>query len=202
MACHQSYTPNYFAINDILSTEEPIKCTIEVELPGLGFLDSSSQSNDLKVGSKLDLPLWLAEPLKKMQNSVVSVDIPKIYKEVYREILEADADAIVLSSWNPFYYELGMHVRRLSDNDVDQITDCLLQTFKARLRIIMDWAQNPVSDVSLGQELPRLERDLFLSGRRAKIRLLEWLKMGTGNILPSEISTNLKKRKRINYMIA
>lgn len=36
MACCQSYTPDYFAISDILSTEERVSSKIEVELPGLG----------------------------------------------------------------------------------------------------------------------------------------------------------------------
>ncbi|KOC64296.1 DNA replication complex GINS protein PSF3 [Habropoda laboriosa] len=160
MACYQSYTPDYFSVNDILCTEERISCTIEVELLGLGFLDTSSQTEDIKVGSKVEFPLWLAESLKSLQNSVVSVDIPKIYKEGYRE----------------FYF-----------------------TFKSRFRVVMDWAQNPISDPTLGNQLPRLERDLFLSGRKAKVRLLEWLKMGTNSILPSEITANLKKRKRANY---
>ncbi|XP_003707523.2 DNA replication complex GINS protein PSF3 [Megachile rotundata] len=199
MACSQSYMPNYFAINDILCTEERLTCTIEVELPGLGCLDSSSQSENLKVASKVEFPLWLAVSLKNLRNPVVSVDIPKIYKEGYREILKADADAVVLSKWNPFFYELGMHVRKLNDRDSEQITDSLLQTFKARFRLVMDWAQNPISDPTLGNQLPRLERELFFSGRKAKVRLLEWLKMGTNSILPSEVTANLKKRKRANY---
>lgn len=73
------------------------------------------------------------------------------------------------------------------------------QTFKSRFRLVMDWAQNPISDPTLANQLPRLERDLFLNGRKSKVRLLEWLKGGTNNILPSEISANLKKRKRENY---
>ena len=36
MACCQSYIPDYFAITDILTTEERISCKIEVDLPGLG----------------------------------------------------------------------------------------------------------------------------------------------------------------------
>lgn len=36
MAYCQSYTPNYFALNDILSTEERVSCKIEIELLGLG----------------------------------------------------------------------------------------------------------------------------------------------------------------------
>ncbi|KAG6804637.1 DNA replication complex GINS protein PSF3 [Apis mellifera caucasica] len=199
MAYCQSYTPDYFALNDILSTEERVSCKIEIELLGLGFLDSSSTSRDLKVGSKVEFPLWLAESLKNLKDSIVSIDIPNIYKEGYREILEADADAIVLSKWNPFYYEIGMHVRKFNDRDSEQITESLLQTFKSRFRLVMDWAQNPISDPTLVNQLPRLERDLFLIGRKAKVRLLEWLKGDTNNIISSEITTNLKKRKRAQF---
>ncbi|XP_078042043.1 DNA replication complex GINS protein PSF3 isoform X2 [Augochlora pura] len=183
MACCQSYVPDYFAINDILSSEERITCKIEVELPGLGFLDNSSTLTNLNVGSKVEFPLWLAEALKNLQNPAVSIDIPKIFKEGYREILEADAEVIVLNKWNPYFYEL----------------ESLLQTFKSRFRLIMDWAHNPVSDPTQGNQLPRLERDLFLNGKKAKIRLVEWLQMGTNSILPSELTANLKKRKRADY---
>ncbi|XP_076236861.1 DNA replication complex GINS protein PSF3 [Calliopsis andreniformis] len=199
MACCQSYSPDYFAINDILCTEERVSCKIEVKLPGLGFLDTSSQSGDLTIGMKVEFPLWLAESLASLHNPVVSIDVPKIYKEGYREILEADADAVVLSKWNLYFYELGMHVQKFSNRDSEYIKESLLQTFKSRFRVVMDWAQNPISDPTLGNQLPRLERDLFLSGRKAKVRLLEWLKMGTNSILPSEITANLKKRKRSDY---
>lgn len=54
-----------------------------------------------------------------------------IYLYFVREILKADADAVVLSKWNPFFYELGMHVRKLNDRSTEQITDSLLQVKKA-----------------------------------------------------------------------
>ncbi|KZC04467.1 PREDICTED: DNA replication complex GINS protein PSF3 [Dufourea novaeangliae] len=199
MACCQSYLPDYFALNDILCTEERITCKIEIELPGLGFLDSSSASNNLVAGSKVDFPLWLAQSLKNLQNPIVSLDVPKIYKEGYREILEADADAVVLCKWNPYFYELGMYVQKFGARESEQITESLLQTFKSRFRLVMDWAQNPISDPTLMNQLPRLERDLFVNGRKAKVRLIEWLKVGTNSILPSEITANLKKRKRADY---
>lgn len=63
----------------------------------------------------------------------------------------------------------------------------------------MDWSQNLTSDPTLAIQLPRLERDLFLTGRQAKVRLTEWLKMGTNGMVISEIATNLKKRKRDKY---
>nr|XP_031829214.1 DNA replication complex GINS protein PSF3 [Nomia melanderi] len=199
MATCQSYSPNYFALNDILMTEERVSCRIEVEAPRLGFLDSSSTSDNLTVGAKVEFPLWMAGPLKKLQPPVLNIELPKIYKEGYREILEADADAVVLSKWNPYFYELGMYVQRYNDKESKQIADCLLQTFQSRFRLVMDWALNPISDSTLGLQLPRLERDLFANGQKAKMRLLEWLKMGTSSIPPSDVTANLKKRKRADY---
>lgn len=55
----------------------------------LGFLDLSSESEDLKIGTKLELPLWLAQPLNIARESIVSVDIPKTYKEGYRCIFKS-----------------------------------------------------------------------------------------------------------------
>ncbi|XP_043260765.1 DNA replication complex GINS protein PSF3 [Colletes gigas] len=199
MAFHQSYSPNYFALNDILCTEERLFCKIEVELPGLGFLDSSSQTDNLSAGTKVQFPLWLAESLSSLQNRIISVDVPSIYKEGYREILEAAADAVGLSKWNPYFYELGIYVQKFGARESELITKSLLQTFKSRFRLVMDWAQNPTSDPTLDIKLPRLERNIYQSGIKARERLSEWLKMGTNSILPSEITANLKKRKRVDY---
>ncbi|KAG5323810.1 PSF3 protein, partial [Acromyrmex charruanus] len=199
MTLSYSYVPDYFSLTDILCTEERISCKIEVTLPRLGFLDLSSESEDLKPGAKLELPLWLAQPLNKVRESIVSVDIPKTYKEGYREILLADACTVVLNKWNPYYYELGMYLRKFNNRDCEMIIDSLLLTFRSRFRLIMDWAQNPVSDPMLNSLLPRLERHLFLTGRKAKVQLNEWLRKGSCIIETSQSAVNLKKRKRTDY---
>ncbi|XP_012532485.1 DNA replication complex GINS protein PSF3 isoform X2 [Monomorium pharaonis] len=161
LAC--SYMPDYFSLTDILCTEERISCRIEVTLSRLGFLDLSSESKDLKPGTKLELPLWLAQPLNKARESYVNIDIPKTYKDGYREILLADACTVELNKWNPYYYELGMYLRKFNNSDSEMLTDSLLLTFRSRFRLVMDWAQNPISDPRLNSLLPRLERDLFLT---------------------------------------
>lgn len=141
-----------------------------------------------------------------------------------REILLADACTVVLNKWNPYYYELGMYLRRFNNRDCEMITDSLLlvsdviltlshlleshpllnyfyvfQTFRSRFRLVMDWAQNPVSDPMLNNLLPRLEKELFLTGRKAKLQLNEWLKKGSSVIETSQSAVNLKKRKRTDY---
>ncbi|KAL0107810.1 hypothetical protein PUN28_014826 [Cardiocondyla obscurior] len=197
MTQNYSYTPDYFSLTDILCTEERMSCTVEVTLPRLGFLDPSSESEDLKQGTKLEFPLWSAQQLN--EKSVVTVDIPKTYKKGYREILLADACTVVLNKWNPYYYELGMYLSKFNNSDCEMIIDSLLLTFRSRFRLIMDWAQNPVSDPMLNNLLPRLERDLFLTGRKAKLQLNEWLKKGSSVIETSQSAVNLKKRKRTDY---
>ncbi|XP_011881651.1 PREDICTED: DNA replication complex GINS protein PSF3 [Vollenhovia emeryi] len=196
MTLSYSYTPDYFSLTDILCTEERVSCKVEVTLPRLGFLDLSSESENLTPGTKLELPLWLAQPLNKARESIVSVDIPKTYKEGYREILLADACTVVLNKWNPYYYELGMYLRKFNNRDCEMIIDSLLLTFRSRFRLVMDWAQNPVSDPMLNGLLPRLERDLFFTGRKAKLQLNEWLRKGSSVIETSQSAVNLRKRKR------
>ncbi|XP_014485589.1 PREDICTED: DNA replication complex GINS protein PSF3 [Dinoponera quadriceps] len=194
-----SYTPDYFSLTDILCTEERLSCKVEVTLPRLGFLDLSSESEDLKPGTKLELPLWLAQPLNISREPIVSIDIPKTYKEGYREILLADACTVVLNKWNPFYYELGMYLKKFNNRDCEMIVDSLLLTFRSRFRLVMDWAQNPISDPTLNNLLPRLERELFFAGRKAKQQLNEWLNKGSNVIETSQSAVNLKKRKRTDY---
>lgn len=52
----KTYYPNYFSIEDIFVTQEKIPCTVEQDLSHLGFLDSSSESQNLNSGQDVELP--------------------------------------------------------------------------------------------------------------------------------------------------
>ncbi|XP_012272189.1 DNA replication complex GINS protein PSF3 [Orussus abietinus] len=196
MAMTASYYPDYFSLTDILASQERLTCKIEQDLPRLGFLDESSDHTDLKAGTKLELPLWLALSLNAKQPPTVTIDIPKMYKEAHREILKADACAVELSKWNLYYYEVGIQLAKCNHTESEKIADILLHTFKARFRHIMDWAQNPGTDLTIGNRMPILERNLFLTGRKARMQLIEWLEKGGGNIKTAEMVVIHKKRKR------
>jgi len=43
-----------------------------------------------------------------------------------REILLADACTVILNKWNPYYYELGMYLRKFNNRDCEMIIDSLL----------------------------------------------------------------------------
>jgi hypothetical protein len=63
-----------------------------VMIPGLftGFLDPSSESEDIAVGTTVELPYWLAQSLCSRRRNIITVEIPKIYKEPYRSVVKHD----------------------------------------------------------------------------------------------------------------
>lgn len=77
-----------------------------------GFLDPSCTEDDLRAGSNVEIPLWLAESLFTRRPPLVTVDLPKIYKDAYREILNADACTVDMHKLGQYFYELGCYVAK------------------------------------------------------------------------------------------
>ena len=96
----------------------------------LGYLDPSSDQKDLPPGSKQELPYWLARALCSRKRCIVSVDIPKPYREGYREILQADANVVDLHKLGPYYYEFGSKLLNFETNDATDIAKSLVQVSK------------------------------------------------------------------------
>ena len=114
----RSYQPNYFSLEDILATQERVPVITETDLKNLGFLDQGADNVDLVKGTKLELPFWCVEGLKNNQaRSYISVDLPKTYKEVYREIMNADPLVVDLNKLGPYYYEFGRHLIKMSPSE-------------------------------------------------------------------------------------
>lgn len=75
-------------------------------------MDPSAPDDDLKAGTNLEISLWLAESLYTRRPPLVSVDLPKIYKETYREILNADACTVDMHKLGQHFYELGCYIAK------------------------------------------------------------------------------------------
>ncbi|XP_063227617.1 DNA replication complex GINS protein PSF3 [Bacillus rossius redtenbacheri] len=193
-----SYSPNYFAVEDILATQERLPCKFLMPVHRLGFLDPSSDNEDIKEGSTIELPYWLASALclsRRQMGTLVSVDIPKIYKEAYREILKADPCVVDLHKLQIFFYHFGSYVCGLDHRDCQVIATVLMQTFKDRFRLVMDLAQNSSSEPLTVQRLDILEKQLYREGRQARAQLSSWLNSGASQITAAEMVVNHKKRK-------
>lgn len=191
----RSFYPNYFSLEDIMATQERVPCKVEMTLRGLGCVDPSTVSEDLVAGTAIQLPYWLASPLCHHRIKVLSTEVPKIYKESFREIFSADASIVDLHKML-YFYEFGMYISRLNHRDSNEINHMIMNAFKDRLRVIMDWAQNLCTDVPLIQKLDTLEKQLYKDGYQSRMQLCAWLNDGSSKIAASEMVVNHKKRKR------
>lgn len=59
-----------------------------------GFLDPSSENEDIAVGTAVELPYWLAQSLCSRRCNIVKVEIPKIYKEAYRSVVRGSVHQV------------------------------------------------------------------------------------------------------------
>jgi GINS complex subunit 3 len=110
--------------DSLLLSNNPQKlpCTFEVDVPGLGYLESSSSSPDIKAGTRLQLPVWLAEMLAVSQRlgtftNVITLDVPTTFAPRVQNALKADPRTVELRSLATHFYGLGERVLALFEED-------------------------------------------------------------------------------------
>ena len=191
-------TEDYFSIDDILSSEQRIPCQFELPVYRLGFLDPSSNKEHLELGTKLELPFWLAKVLCTRKKHILTVELPKSYRESQRDILSADARVVDLYKLGPFYYSLGVKLLCFDHLERGDLSKSLLETFLNRFRHIMDTSQNAFqSDTNpMTSKLDETERKLFFVGQKAKGDFEKWERGLCHKINTSNVVQNSRKRKR------
>ncbi|CAB3231753.1 unnamed protein product [Arctia plantaginis] len=184
---------NYLSVTDILVTNEKIPCKFLHDLPKMGFLDPSAADNDLKAGTNVEIPLWLAESLYSRRPPLVSVELPKIYKDSYREILNADACTVDMHKLNQHFYELGCYIAK---HDIKgEVANTLINTFRQRFRMLLSAC---VSTDSVGaiQPLSASERQQAADAGSTEKALATWLQRGDSVLTTANMVANHRKRKR------
>jgi len=192
-----SYYPNYFSLEDILASEERIPVEVKEDLADLGFLDPGADLKELKRGTKLELPQWMVEGLNTGRSPYLDVEVPKTYREVYREIMTADPLVVDLHKQGPYYYEFGRQLIKQSQSEGEAIGRSLTNTFKTRFKKILDSSQNSCDTESLKetQKMDMLERLLYRQGQHCKAGMDAWLTRKTGSIQASQMVAHQRKRK-------
>ncbi|KFV65622.1 DNA replication complex GINS protein PSF3, partial [Dryobates pubescens] len=153
-------------------------------------------------GSKLEIPLWLAKGLHDSKRRIISVELPKIYKEAWRTVFSADANVVDLHKMGPYYYGFGSQLLNFDNTENPQIAQKLLfaaalQTFIGRFRRIMDSSQNAYNEdtSALLARLDELERALFRAGQKGLHDFQCWEKGQAAQITASPLLQNYGKRK-------
>ena len=75
----------------------------------------------------MELPIWLASSLCSRRRHVVSVELPKSYREPHREILSADATVVDLHKLGPHFYACGTRLIQFDHPESLDIAKTLLQ---------------------------------------------------------------------------
>ncbi|KAM5263703.1 DNA replication complex GINS protein PSF3 isoform 1-T1 [Ctenodactylus gundi] len=212
---------NFLSLDDILMSHEKLPARAATLLPRLGafFPDrgAGAEADDalpqvswapagaarafppasLDVGSKFELPLWLAKGLFDNKRRILSVELPKIYQEGWRTVFSADANVVDLHKMGPYFYGFGSQLLYFDSPENADISQSLLQTFIGRFRRIMDSSQNAYNEdtSALVARLDEMERGLFQMGQKGLNDFQCWEKGQASQITASTLVQNYKKRK-------
>ncbi|XP_039663771.1 DNA replication complex GINS protein PSF3 isoform X1 [Perca fluviatilis] len=200
----QSYLPvqpgvgmgeNFLSLDDIVLSHERLPIRTECRFPRLGFLEKSSDSQDIPEVGKLRVGFWLFQVLKKRR--VLSVELPKVYREGWRTVFNADPNVVDLHKMGPYYYGLGSQMLHFDSPENPEIAQTLLQTFIGRFRRNMDSSQNAYNEdtSALVERLDCLEKALFTSGQSGLNSFQSWEKGQASQLTASSLVLNYRKRK-------
>ncbi|GKZ27087.1 DNA replication protein [Aspergillus brasiliensis] len=157
---------SYYDIDAILTDSQKLPCTFELDVPGLGILEGNPGEN-IKAGTRIDLPLWLGEMLsigaRLGTSRLVTLDLPSALSERVTNALKADPRTVDLRSLAPHFYSLSERTLELFEEE--ELVEVLSNTFKKRSAVIADHAHNPQGALGQGADflrgLDETERQLF-----------------------------------------
>ncbi|KAK7492252.1 hypothetical protein BaRGS_00016549 [Batillaria attramentaria] len=189
---------NYFSLDDILTTQEKLPCKVEMPIYRLGYLDQSSDDSTLQPGTKLEMPFWLARSLCSRRRHIVSVEMPRAYRESYRQIFKADPNVVDLHKLGPYFYGFGSYLLNFQHSEAADIGNSLVKTFQGRFRKIMDSSQNALNqDTSkLTEKLDESEKKIFVAGQLGLHDFQRWETRQTEKLMTSAMVQKHRKRKR------
>ncbi|MEE6500222.1 hypothetical protein FKM82_003709 [Ascaphus truei] len=188
---------NFLSLEDLLMSHEKLPCCVQSGLPRLGFLEKGGDNDSIPEGSKLELPLWLVKGLYDNKRRIISVELPKMYREGWRTVFSADANVVDLHKMGPHYYGFGSQLLNFDSPENTEIAKSILQTFVGRFRRIMDSSQNAYNEDTSGlvERLDELERGLFRAGQKGLNAFQSWERGQAAQIKASNLVQNYKKRK-------
>ncbi|BES92768.1 GINS complex subunit 3 (Psf3 homolog) [Nesidiocoris tenuis] len=177
---------HYFSLTDVLSSQERVPITFQVAVGYLGELDASAEGNILAAGTTLELPYWLVTSL--YQEDGVGIDLPKQYKQAWRDILAADAKVVNLQRLCKYFYEFGKLVSLIRVRDHQDIIDLLIQTLVDRHRELTNWAVHAIKQENeFFEKLDDIEQELSRRATSAELNLSNWLQSDCGQIRKAEM---------------
>lgn len=189
----------YWDINDILSTNEKVICIAEREMFNVQELDKSltlhNDTNSIKPDAKLDLPLWLALPLRMSDN--VSIRPPKYLNVKMCNSLQADPTIVNLKAKSNYFYDICLKLYPYLDEN-QMWPKCLIITFAKRyFKIIMNSANVQYEDTSIKKNLCLKEKEFYekMLNLNKEIKFFIQNYSNNNKVLHEGLMVNAKRKK-------
>ena len=170
----------YYDLDEILADAEVIPCRFNMTVPGLGYLDGNP-GEAIDKGTKLELPLWLAEVLavcelsEQSQTSFIDLANPEFASSKVLNAVKTGPLAIDLLAILPNFYTLcEKWASMFNDEQLIEIVQTLLTE---RASEINNHACNAKSGNSTFlQSLDEFEKKLYHDTAKNHRLVREWLR--------------------------
>lgn len=165
---------NYYSIDEIEAESEKVSVLAQETIPGIGFLKSDG-APDIVEGTKLRLPLWLAEPLatatisSDSNKTFMSIDAPESFRQEVLNALKTDACEADLSAQSPVFTTLAL--RWLRTFESRELADVVFEMTPARTAMIFNLA---ATNQRPPLKLDEHERQLFRTVAHTTRDLKRW----------------------------
>lgn len=189
-----SYTKNYYSVADIIVTHEKIPCVAEVDLLGMGGLDSTFDQENVKSGEKLELPLWYAIECRAQRSRTLKFQVPDIFKSRLKDICEADALAVDLGRMSKYFYTLGQYIVPYDQSGT--VSSMLYNTCRARCRSLIDLSKDVSRELKNSLKFEYIETEMYLAGCATNEAFSKWLRGRAALLQAPLMVSNHQKRRR------
>ncbi|GAA6004403.1 hypothetical protein JCM10207_000711 [Rhodosporidiobolus poonsookiae] len=171
---------SFHSVTEFLADAQKLPAKVLFDIPNTGHLEGSADK-DLKAGTTLELPYWLAAQLS--EKDMIDLTLPRAYSPQVRNALQASPESVHLRNLGGgggAFYAGG--VRLLSVSEDAQLAQILENSFKTRLVQIMDQSQHSLADhggegaaYEFSQGLDTWEKELFHVGETSARQMKTWL---------------------------
>lgn len=124
---------SYYSPDAIVTDSQKAPCTFELAVPHLTALNAGSK---ITPGTKLELPLWLAEMLAVSRpgqgaESLATLDMPTALGPRVMNALRADPKSVDIRAQAQFFYGMGERMLELFDEEevADVLSDVSMNLF-------------------------------------------------------------------------
>lgn len=171
---------NYYDLDSILADGERIPCRFNISVPGLGYLEGNP-GKPIDSGTKIELPLWLAEILaicellSESQTSFIDLAEPDLFSSKVTNALKTGPASVDLHKLLSHYYTLAE--KWCSIFSEPALIETIMSMFKERANLINNYANNTNKQINntFLYTLDEFEKHLYKLTCEAHREMRRWL---------------------------